>query len=168
MKSDRSLSAKKQRGSAHLGLLAMAAALPLAGGVANATYTWSAELVAVDEAAGTVTVRAPLVSDAQVDLGSLDQGDRVTLVWSGINTAAGIRQVSERAPAADEQLTLPVEFVSSAHENRYVQFKVAVPSEGLAKTAGLQPGTWVTATSPRGAAHYEEAVADLRPYNDVG
>jgi hypothetical protein len=168
MKSDRSLSAKDQRGSAYLGLLAMAAALPVAGGVANATYTWSAELVAVDEAARTVTVQAPLVSDAEVDFGALDRGDRVTLVWSGINTAAGIRQVTERGPSEDAQLTLPVEFVSPAHGERYVQFKVAVPSEGLAKTAGLQPGAWVTATSPRGAAHYEEAVAELRPYNDVG
>jgi hypothetical protein len=63
---------------------------------------------------------------------------------------------------------LAVEFVAPAHEDRYVRFKVAVPTDDVAKVAGLQPGTWVTATSPRGAARYEEAVADLRPYNDVG
>jgi hypothetical protein len=146
----------------------MAATLPVAGGVANATYTWSAELVAVDESARTVTVQAPLVSDAEVDFGSLDQGERVTLTWSGINTAAGIRRVAERSPSADEQLTLPVEFVSAEHDNRYLRFKVAVPGGDLAKTTALQPGSWVTATSPLGAERYEEAVAALRPYNDVG
>jgi hypothetical protein len=167
MKSDRSSSARKQRGNAQLAWLAMAASLPAAGGAATAAYTWSAELVAVDETARTVTVQAPLVSDAEVDFGSLDQGDRVTLTWSGINTAAGIRRVAERGPSADEQLTLPVEFVSAEHDKRYVRFKVAVPSGDLATTAALQPGAWVTATSPRGAARYEEAVAELRPYNDV-
>ena len=39
MKSDRSLSARRQRGSAHLGLLTMAAALPVTVGVASETYT---------------------------------------------------------------------------------------------------------------------------------
>lgn len=168
MKSERSLSATRQRGFAHIGLLAMAAALPVTVGVANETYTWSAELVGVDEAAGTVTVQAPLVADAEVELGSLDEGDRLTLTWSGINTAAGIRRIAERTPSADERLTLPIEFVSGQHDNRYVRFKVAVPSDDLAKLAALQPGSWVTATSPRGAARFEEAVADLRPYNDVG
>jgi hypothetical protein len=168
MKSVRSLSAKIQRWSSTLGLFAMAAALPAAAGAANETYTWSAELVAVDQASRTATVQAPLVSNAAVDFDSLDGGDRVTLTWSGINTAAGVRRISTGSPPADEQLTLPIEFVAPAHDDRYVRFKVAVPQDDLAKVAALQPGTWVTATSPRGAARYEEAVADLRSYNDVG
>lgn len=167
MKSDRSLSANRQRGLAPLGLLAMAAALPVAG-AGNDTYTWSAELVALDQAAKTVTVQAPLVSDAKVDFDSLDEGDRLTLTWSGINTAAGIRHLGERALSAEDRLILPIEFVSGAHDNRYVRFKVAVPSDDVEKLAKLEPGTWVTATSPRGATRFEEAVADLRPYNDVG
>jgi hypothetical protein len=146
----------------------MAAALPIAGGVANETYTWSAELVAVDEGAKTVTVQAPLVSDAKLELGSLDEGDRLTLTWSGINTAAGVRHLGERAPSAEDRLVLPVEFVSTAHDDRYVRFKVAVPTDDLEKLAALTPGSWVTATSPRGGASFEEAVAELRPYNDVG
>ena len=168
MKSVRSLSAKIHHRFITLGLLVMAAALPVTAGVANETYTWSAELVAVDQASRTATVQAPLVSNAAVDFDSLDGGDRVTLTWSGINTAAGVRRIAAGTPPADEQLTLPIEFVAPAHEDRYVRFKVAVPQDDLAKVASLQPGTWVTATSPRGAARYEEAVADLRPYNDVG
>jgi hypothetical protein len=168
MKSVQSVSAKIHHRSIALGLLAMAAALPAIAGAANETYTWSAELVAVDQASRTATVQAPLVSNATVDFASLDDGDRVTLTWSGINTAAGVRRISTATPAVDEQLTLPIEFVAPAHEDRYVRFKVAVPEDDVAKVASLQPGTWVTATSPLGAARYEEAVADLRPYNDVG
>jgi hypothetical protein len=146
----------------------MAAALPASSGAANETYTWSAELVGIDQASRTATVQAPLVSNATVDFASLDGGDRVTVTWSGINTAAGVRRISTGTPPADEPLTLAVEFVAPAHEDRYVRFKVAVPTDDVAKIAALQPGTWVTGTSPRGAARYEEAVADLRPYNDVG
>lgn len=168
MKRVQSSSAKFQHRSIALGLAAMAAALPATPGAASETYTWSAELVAVDQAARTATVQAPLVSNATVDFASLDGGDRVTLTWSGINTAAGVRRISTGTPPADEQLTLPVEFAGPAHEDRYVRFKVAVPADDVAKIAALQAGTWVTATSPRRAARYEEAVADLRPYNDVG
>ena len=45
---------------------------------------------------------------------------------------------------------------------------IAVPTDDVAKVASLQPGSWVTATSPRRPAGFGEAVADLRPYNDVG
>jgi hypothetical protein len=115
-----------------------------------------------------VTVQAPLVSNAAVDFETLDGGDRVTLTWSGINTAAGVRRVVDGEAPADDRLTLPIEFVSAQHDNRYLRFKVAVPSEDLTKLASLAPGSWITATSPRRPQRFEEAVADARPYNDVG
>jgi hypothetical protein len=147
----------------------MAAALPVSGALAaDDTYTWSAELVALDERAKTVTVQAPLVSDADIDFKSLATGDRVTVTWSGINTAAGIRRITDGAAPADDLLTLPVEFVSAELDNRYVRFEVGVPSDDVASLASLTPGQYVTATSPRRAARFEEAVVDLRPYNDVG
>jgi len=170
MKSDQSPSARKQHRFVTLGLLAMAATLPASAGyAANETYTWSAELVEVDEPDRTVTVQSRLVGDADVDFDALDEGDRVTLTWSGIHTAAGVRRIVHgEAPPDDDRLTLPIEFVSAEHDARYVRFKVAVPSEDLAKVASLKPGSWITATSPRRAERFEEAVADLRPYNDVG
>ena len=151
------------------GLVAMMMLPPAtASETANETYTWSAELVAVDERARTMTVQSSLVSDADVSFDSLDAGDRVTLTWSGINTAAGVRRITEGAAPADDRLTLPIEFVSSELEGRYVRFKVPVPSDDLAKVASLSAGHYVTATSPRRAANWQEAVADVRPYNDVG
>src|SRR5689334_12704166 len=168
MKSDQSLSATRQPHVVALGLLAMATALPASAENAtnqSDTYTWSAELIEVDQPDSTVTVQSRLVSDADVDFDALHEGDRVTLTWSGINTAAGVRGIARgNAPAADS-LTLPIEFVSPQLDERYVRFKVAVPREDLTKLATLQPGSWVTATSRRHAKHFEEAVADLRPYN---
>lgn len=169
MKSDQSLSASKQRRFSAWRLLAMAAALPaLAGYAANDTYTWSAELVELDESARTVTVESRLVSNADVDFDALDEGDRVTLTWSGINIAAGVRRIVDGAAPEGDLLTLPIEFVSAEGDRQYVRFKVSVPSDDLAKIASLQPGSWITATSPRRAQRFEEAVSDLRPYNDVG
>jgi len=69
---------------------------------------------------------------------------------------------------ADDWLTLPVVFVSTELDGRYIRFSVPVPSDDLAKVASLSPGQWITATSPRRATRNEEAVADMRPYNDVG
>jgi hypothetical protein len=168
MRSERSFSARQQHGFVIGALLAMATALPgAAQGAANETYTWSAELVAVDEAARTVTVQSRLVGNAEVELDSLDGGDRVTLTWSGINTAAGVRRIVEGQAPEDDRLTLPIEFVSAEHDNQYVRFKVAVPSEDISKLASLAPGSWITATSPRRPERFEEAVTDVRPYNDV-
>jgi hypothetical protein len=168
MKSDQNFLATKLNGLAIGGLLAIAAALPAAAGDSGTdTYTWSAELVAVDEPARTITVQSRLVSDAEVDFDSLDSGDRVTLTWSGINIAAGVRRIVDGAAPAADLLTLPIEFVSAQHDNQYVRFKIAVPSDDLAKLASLEPGSWITATSPRRPERFEEAVADVRPYNDV-
>lgn len=168
MKSDQSLCAKISRQVVTLGLCGVATAIPAgAANAANETYTWSAELVAVDERARTITVQSRLVGDAEVDFGGLDSGDRVTLSWSGINTAAGVRRIVDGSAPEGDLLTLPIEYVSAEHDNRYVRFKVAAPSDDVAMLATLEPGTWITATSPRRAQRFEEAVADLRPYNDV-
>ena len=166
--SNSSLARNKRPSFIVAGLLAAAAMHAASANAANDTYTWSAELVSVDENARTVTVQSPLVSTAEIDLGRLDRGDRVTLTWSGISTAAGIRGVTDGVSPEADWLTLPVEFVSAEHDGRYVRFTVPVPRDDLAKLASLSPGQWITATSPRRAGSHEEAVAEMRPYNDVG
>jgi len=167
MQSELSLFKKHHRFVVAALLAALAAQPASAQHAAKETYTWSAELVAVDEQARTVTVQSRLVSNPDVEFVSLDGGDRVNLVWSGINTAAGVRRITKSAAPEEESLTLPIEFVSGELDNQYVRFKVPVPSDDLAKLASLSPGHWVTGTSPQRAATWEEAVADLRPYNDV-
>ena len=150
------------------GLLAMTAAAPVAAdNTAKDNYTWSAELVAVDQQARTATVQARFVSDADVDFESLEAGDRMTLVWSGITTAAGVRRITNGAAPEDDRLTLPIEFVSTEIDNQYVRFKVPVPANDLTKLESLTPGQWITATSPYRADNWQEAVVNLRPYTDV-
>jgi hypothetical protein len=166
-KSAASRSASKRPALLVAGFMTLAGVNP-ATATENDTYSWSAELVAVDQNAHTVTVQSALVSNAEVDFGRLDPGDRVTLTWSGISTAAGVRRIASDAAPEEGSLTLPIEFVSSELDGRYVRFTVPVPSDKLAKLASLSPGHWITATSPRRAANHEEAVADVRPYNDVG
>jgi hypothetical protein len=151
-------------------MLALAGNLALANtNPAETTYSWSAELIALDRDAGTMTVQARLVTEADAAaLASLRSGERATLVWSGMNWAAGVRSVTRGTPAETDRLVLPIEFVSAEGDGRYVRFKVPVPSVDAARIASLAPGGWVTAISPRRLTSFEEAVAAVRPYTDVG
>lgn len=150
------------------GLLAIAGAGAYAAGEQQpSTYTWSAELVAFDRAANTVTVKARMVETADTEL-DLDAGDEAVLTWSGISTAAGIRAIEPGDDSSYDRMTLPIEYVSSELDGRYVSFKVPVPAADAAKIAALSPGQWVTATSPHQPQDATEAVSSIRPYNDVG
>lgn len=140
-----------------------------AADMAHDAYSWSAELIAVGDSAGTVTLQSRLVTEANTaDIMSLKMDQRATLVWSGMNWAAGVRTITAGAVPSDAHLTLPVEFVSMDNDGRYVRFRVRVPSADLAAIKSLAPGGWVTGTSPRGATTREEAVVAVRPYGNVG
>jgi hypothetical protein len=134
----------------------------------GATYTWSAELVAFDAASNTITVKAMLVSNPQAtDLSALSAGDRAVLTWSGLSTAAGVRAVERGNESSFDRMTMPIEYVSSELDGRYVSFKVPIPVKDAGAIAKLTPGTYVTATSPLRAKSAAEAVAAIRPYNEV-
>jgi hypothetical protein len=135
---------------------------------AHQTYTWSAELVEFDAASNSVTVRALLVSNPESpDLSKLNAGERAMLTWSGITMAAGVRAVERGDSSSFDRMTMPIEFVASELDGRYVTFKVPVPADSAASLAKLQPGAYVTATSPMRAKNAAEAVVAIRPYNDV-
>lgn len=132
------------------------------------TYTWSAELVGFDAAANTVTVKAMLVSVAEAtNLAALHKGDRAVLTWSGLSTAAGVRAVQKGDKSSFDRMTMPIEYVSSELDGRYVTFKVPIPAADAAAIAKLKPGAYVTATSPLRAKSAADAVISIKPYNDV-
>jgi hypothetical protein len=134
---------------------------------ADTTYTWSAELVDFDAASNRITVRAMLVSNPeQTDLAALHAGDRAVLTWSGLSMAAGVRAVQRGSSSSFDRMTMPIEYVASELDGRYVSFKVPIPARDAAAIAKLTPGTHVTATSPLQAKSMEEAVTTIRPYND--
>jgi hypothetical protein len=134
---------------------------------ADETYTWSAELVAFDAASNTVTVKAMLVPNPEKnDLAALRAGDDAVLTWSGLHMAAGVRAIERGNTSSFARLTMPIEFVGSELEGRYVSFKVPIPGKDAAAIARLSPGTYVTATSPLRAQDAGEAVTAIRPFND--
>ena len=130
------------------------------------SYEWSASLVSVDESAGSAVFEALVESYARIPFDTLDPGDRLTLVWTGRMWAAGVRDLASNPNVEDKALTLPVEYVGTTHEDRYVQFRIAIPREYMADLAAMDPGVRVTVVSPRTARDWNDGVLSLRNYND--
>jgi len=136
---------------------------------ATESYTWSAELVSLDASHDTVTVRARLVENPDTaNFSAMRPGETVTLTWTGLSTAAGVRALERGTTSTYDRMTMPVEYVSNELDGRYVTFKVPIPAKDAASLAKLKPGDYVTATSPPRARHAKEAVISIRPYSDVG
>jgi len=133
-------------------------------------FTWSAELVSFDASSNTVTLKSYL--DTRVDraaLETLSEGDLVTIGWTGLNWGAGIAGVTKgSADELDTHLRMPAEFVRTEMDGQYLVYRVPVPEDAGSRLETLEPGAWVTGTSPRDAASLDEAVISVRGYNDVG
>jgi hypothetical protein len=133
------------------------------------TYSWSAELVALDEAAHTVTVKAPIVSDEAGALRTFKTGEHVTVLWSGLHDrASGIRRVAREGTLPGERFAMPVQFVSAEQDGRHVSFKVTVPTDQFTRIKSLSPGDWITASTPVGTTGRMTMVTTIRGYNDIG
>ena len=132
------------------------------------TYTWNGELVSLDTAAKTMTVKSRVAyQDAISELKDFKAGDRVWIVWSGIHDSSdAVRQVrrSETGRTIDETLVLPAELVSTEAPNQYVTIRVTVPESGLSAIDTVKPGEWVTVTSRHRPSPDDEAVVAVTPY----
>ena len=88
-----------------------------------------------------MTVKAMLVSVPEAtNLAELHTGDRAVLTWSGLSTAAGVRAVQKGDKSSFDRMTMPIEYVSSELDGRYVTFKVPIPAANAAAIAKLKPG----------------------------
>lgn len=135
----------------------------------DTSFEWSAELVALDEATNTITVKSLIVGREMTDWDAFDKGDRVVLTWSGITSATGVRYLSHEMPELENaRLTMPVEFVSVTDDHRYVTYRVALPASEMANIKALETGAWITATSPYEADLDELLVESIRPYTAIG
>lgn len=151
-----------------LGLTGFAATAATAVAAEHGTYDWSATLVSFDETAGTAVFEARVESHAHIDgLDGFADGDRLTLVWTGRSWAAGIRDLARDPELAPGTLSLPVEFVASERDGEYLRFRVTVPAAAFETLAAFEPGTRVTAVSPKEPANYGSGVISMRHYNDV-
>ena len=119
-------------------------------------------------AAGMVTVKSYVVGHGKLDIESLAEGDSAVLTWSGAFTAAsGVRSVAPGTMASG-RFTMPIEYVGTERDNRYLIFRVRIPQDQMAGITMLEPGQWVTATSPHAPEGGEMAVSAIRSYTDVG
>ena len=132
------------------------------------TYTWSGELVSVDSAANTITVKSRVVyQDAVSELKQFKAGEKVWIVWSGVRDYSdGIRQV-RRLDASDKRtddFMMPAELASPDAENQYIAIRIRVPDSSLALLKGVTPGQWVTVTARHRPATDVDAVVSAKPY----
>ena len=80
------------------------------------------------------------------------------LVLFGVSGAA--------ADTADLQAPKPLESVS--FEGRYLTFRMPIQADSVNAITTLEPGQWVTATSPHAARDRNAVVTDIRGLTDVG
>jgi hypothetical protein len=131
------------------------------------TFIWHGELVSVDQATGTFTVKARVLADAATDVARLNAGERVILTWSGVDKYAdGIRQIAKQEGGQNitEPFVLPVELASPAMQNEYVTFKFRAPN-AVGSVTAVKPGEWVTVTTKKSATNDAQAVVSVEPYN---
>lgn len=130
------------------------------------TYTWTGELVSVDTTAKTMTVKSRVAyQEALSQLKQFKAGDRVWVLWSGVNDYSdAVREFRRPGTSGkiDEMLMLPAELVSTDAPSQYVTLKVKVPDAGGLTT--VKPGEWVTVTSRHRPATEDQAVVAVRPY----
>jgi hypothetical protein len=146
--------------AAHLGAQASA--------VKNDTYTWNGELVSVDTAARTMTVKCRVAyQDSISELKQFKPGDRVWILWSGVHDYSdAVRQVRrpESGRNINEDLVLPAELVSTDAPNQHITIRVKVPQAGLPAITTVKPGEWVIVTSRHRPSTDDDAVVAVRPY----
>ena len=131
------------------------------------SFSWSAELVALDESSKTLTVKASGFGEhLAADFSRLKANERIMLRWSGYDTYADsiVRGLRTAEVKADERFTFPADFVSFDPDRKYITFKVVIPGDSVANIKMLKPGEWITATSPHGASAKTTPVSAVRPY----
>jgi hypothetical protein len=153
------------------GVLVLTGSLVAQSALTSEAFSWSGELIGVDETARFLTVRSRVVGEqTDAELGRLKAGERVMLTWSGYEKYAdAIREVR---PAAvnkfEDRFMFPAEFVSFDAARRYMTFKVQIPQDSVKNLKSLKPGEWVTATSPHGPSAKSNPVVSVSPYAQSG
>ena len=156
-----------------VGLLACAACASAAAAAEapaqQETFRWHGELVALDEGARELTVKARLTSPtALAEMPAVEAGDSILITWAGFeNRAHGIRAVTpdDSAELEDDagRYVVRAEFVSLDPATRYLTFRSVLPGESVAAVRTLTRGDWATVTSPHSPA--DGAVTAVAAYD---
>ena len=135
----------------------------------GATYRWDGELVALDEARGTLTVKSRVASPAS--LAALDgakSGAPIVVTWSGYESrASGIRSAMPDDGSGlwgGNRFLLRAAFVAADAAGGYLTFRTEVPEKSLGTVRSLTRGAWASVTSPHHPADAVPAVLSVDAY----
>ena len=89
------------------------------------SFAWFAELVSVDQAAGTVTVSAPITDPVAAYLDRFDPGEHVILVWTQYESEADAVMYISSADAMDVRsgYIVQAEYMGGDADGRTISFK---------------------------------------------
>ena len=133
------------------------------------TYRWQGELLSLDEAAGTVTVKSRVASQAGLAaVAGAKSGEPIVINWSGFESrASGIRSAMPDDGSGlwgSNRFLLRATFVEADDTGRYLTFETAVPAESLATLRSLTRGSWASVTSPHHPSDGSPAVLSVDAY----
>jgi hypothetical protein len=136
-------------------------------GTTDDTFIWHGELVSVDAATGTFTIKANMLAESAGEVARFKPGDRVLVTWSGVDRYAGaVRQITkyDGNGKVTDPFAFPVELASSEAPNGYVTIKFRAPTAAVQAVASVKPGEWVTVTTRRHSSGDAQGIVSIAPY----
>ena len=135
----------------------------------GATYRWDGELVSLDEATGTLTVKSRVVSPSGLaPVAGAESGEPIVITWSGYESrASGIRTAVPDDGSGlwgSNRFLLRATFVETDPAGRYLTFKAQVPRASLGTVRALTRGSWASVRSPHHPADAEAAMLSVEAY----
>jgi cytochrome c556 len=122
------------------------------------TYVWFGELVSIDAAAKTATVKAQTTDAVAGYVDRFKPGEKVMMVWDMISTleADKVLYVAEfqemNKSKIDFGYILPAEFVSADKAAKTMTFKTTVPDSVVQSASSIPAGRWLKVTAPMSQA----------------
>jgi len=131
------------------------------------SYVWSAELVAVDDAAKTATFKAPIMDHLELYVNRFRAGQNLMLLWDLVGSTRGerVRALWEPDPASTvkiEGYILPITFVSADGAARTVTFSMRLPAHAMSALESMSPGQRLEVTAPIDQPSREAAITTIR------
>jgi hypothetical protein len=115
------------------------------------SYTWYAELTALDQNTKTITVTVQIRDGVTTYVGGYKPGDKLMLTWVPIKGEADTVIYApkyEVMKGIDEGYILPVEFVSADPAKHSLTVRTSAPDAVLQSVRAVQPGKWIKVVVP--------------------
>jgi hypothetical protein len=114
------------------------------------SFAWFGELVALDKAAKTLTVKAPIEPHVSRYVSRFTPGQSIVLLWMTFDGEAGsVRYITGAdAVTAESGYLVRAEFVSADAGGRTVTFKTPIPDTLIRTLAAASPGAHIKVGAP--------------------